>query len=154
PTGAANMALYGKMASTTYQDYPEAKLIVLWGINPSVTGIHLVPYIKAAQSRGAKLVVVDPRETQLAHSADMHLAVKPGTDVAVALAIHRYLFTNGYADEAFLKAHTGGAEQLRDRAEPWTIDAAAALSGIDAAQLEAVAKLYATTSPALMRCGW
>src|SRR5436305_12806661 len=54
PTGAANMALYGKMASVTYQDYPEAKLIVLWGINPSTTGIHLIPYIREARSRGAK----------------------------------------------------------------------------------------------------
>ena len=63
------------MASITYQDYPEAKLIILWGINPSATGIHLVPYINDARSRGAKLVVIDPRSTQLARSADVHLAV-------------------------------------------------------------------------------
>src|SRR3954447_25527242 len=77
PTGAANLALYGKMPSVVYQDYPEAKLIVLWGINPSATGIHLVPYIKDAQARGAKLVVIDPRSTQLARAADVHLAIKP-----------------------------------------------------------------------------
>src|SRR5262249_37591125 len=92
PTGAATMALYGKMPSITYQDYPEAKLIVLWGVNPSASGIHLVPFVRAAQKRGAALVVIDPRSTQLARSADIHLAVRPGTDVAVALAIHRYLF--------------------------------------------------------------
>ena len=102
PTGAANMALYGKMPSVTYQDYPEAALIVLWGVNPSASGIHLVPYVREAQKRGATLVVVDPRTTALARSADLHLAVKPGTDVAVALAIHRHLFENGHADEAFL----------------------------------------------------
>src|SRR5579871_1238180 len=68
PTGTANMALYGKMPSVSYQDYPDAKLIVLWGVNPSVTGIHLVPYIREAQSRGAKLVVIDPRTTPLARS--------------------------------------------------------------------------------------
>ena len=51
--------------------------------------------------------------------------VKPGTDVAVALAIHRYLFANGYADEAFLREHTRGADTLRERAEPWTIERAA-----------------------------
>ena len=66
PTGAANMALYGKMASVTYQDYPEAKLIILWGVNPSASGIHLVPYVREAQKRGAKLVVIDPRTTPLA----------------------------------------------------------------------------------------
>ena len=154
PTGAANMALYGKMPSVTYQDYVEAKLIVLWGVNPSASGIHLIPYVREAQKRGARLVVVDPRSTPLARSADVHLAVKPGTDVAVALAIHRYLFANAYADEAFLTAHTRGAEKLRERAEPWTIDRAAELAGIDPSQLEQVAKLYATTTPALVRCGW
>src|SRR5438445_560279 len=101
PTGAANMALYGKMPSVTYQDYPDATLIVLWGVNPSASGIHLVPYVREAQSRGTTLVVVDPRSTPLARLADLHLAVRPGTDVALALAIHRYLFANGHADEAF-----------------------------------------------------
>jgi len=154
PTGAANMALYGKMASITYQDYPDAKLIILWGINPSVTGIHLVPYLRDAQSRGAKLVVIDPRATQTAHAADVHLAVKPGTDVAVALAIHRYLFANGFADEAFLREHTIGADKLRERADPWTPARAAEVAGVDAAALERVARLYAESSPALIRCGW
>jgi len=136
PTGAANMALYGKMASVTYQDYPDAKLIILWGINPSATGIHLLPYIREAQSRGAKLIVIDPRTTALAKSADIHLPVKPGTDVAVALAIHRHLFANGFADDAFLREHTIGADKLRERAEPWTMTRAAEVAGIDANALE------------------
>ncbi len=154
PTGTANMALYGKMPSVTYQDYPEARLIILWGVNPSASGIHLIPFLREAQKRGARLVVIDPRRTQLARSADVHLAVKPGTDVAIALAIHRYLFATGHADEAFLREHTRGADRLRERAEPWTIERAAALAGIDAAALQAVADLYATSSPALLRCGW
>ena len=116
PTGTANMALYGKMPSVTYQDYPEAALIVLWGVNPSASGIHLIPYVRDAQKRGAKLVVVDPRTTPLARSADVHLAVNPGTDVVVALALHRHLFATGRADETFLREHTRGAERLRERA--------------------------------------
>src|SRR6266542_965203 len=139
PTGAANMALYGKMPSVTYQDYPEARLIILWGVNPSASGIHLIPYVREAQKRGAKVVVVDPRTTPMAKSADVHLAVKTGTDVAVALAIHRHLFTRGYTDERFLRDHTRGAEQLRERAEPWTFSRAAEVAGIDAATLEQVA---------------
>src|SRR5262245_1899972 len=98
PTGAANMALYGKMASVTYQDYPSAELIILWGVNPSASGIHIVPYLREAKQRGAKLVVIDPRSTQHARAADIHLAVRAGTDVAVALSIHRYLFEEGFAD--------------------------------------------------------
>jgi len=154
PTGTANLALYGKMASITYQDYPEAKLIILWGVNPSASGIHLVPYVREAQKRGAKLVVVDPRTTALARSADVHLAVRPGTDLAVALAIHRHLFASGGADADFLRAHTQGADQLHQRAEPWTFERAAETAGIERGSLERVAKLYAETAPALIRCGW
>ena len=154
PTGAANQALYGKMPSVTYQDYPEAALIVLWGVNPSASGIHLVPYVREAQKRGATLVVVDPRTTALARSADLHLPVKPGTDVAVALAIHRHLFENGHADDAFLREHATGADRLRERAAPWTIERAADVAGLDRSALERFAALYAAKSPALIRCGW
>src|SRR5262249_15416914 len=90
----------------------------------------------------------------LARSADVHLPVKVGTDVVVALAIHRYLFANGHADEAFLRAHTHNADKLRERAEPWTIEAAARRAGIDPAALEQGARAYAERSPALIRCGW
>jgi anaerobic selenocysteine-containing dehydrogenase len=154
PTGAANMALYGKMASVTYQDYPEARLIILWGVNPSASGIHIIPYLREAQKRGATLVVIDPRTTPLARGADMHLAIKTGTDVVVALAIHRYLFENGYADRAFLSEHASGADVLRERAEPWTFERAAEVSGVDASAIEALATLYARSSPALIKCGW
>jgi anaerobic selenocysteine-containing dehydrogenase len=154
PTGAANMALYGKMPAVSYEDYPHASLIVLWGVNPSTSGIHLVPYVRAAQARGARLVVIDPRTTPLARSADVHLAVRPGTDVAVALAIHRHLFESGRADELFLGEHTHNADRLRERAGPWTFDRAAGTAGIEADALESVAELYATSTPALIRCGW
>jgi anaerobic selenocysteine-containing dehydrogenase len=80
--------------------------------------------------------------------------VRPGTDVAVALAIHRHLFERGHADAAFLSEHTHGGEQLRERAAPWTFDRAAEVAGVDAALLERVAQLYAESSPALIRCGW
>jgi len=154
PTSTASQNLYGKMASVGYQDYPEARFILLWGANPSASGIHLVPYIREAQRRGATLVVVDPRVTPLAKQADIHLAVRPGTDLVVALAIHRYLFEEGHADEAFLSEHTRGAERLRERAREWTFDRAGAEAGIDPAVLRRVAEMYATASPALVRCGW
>jgi len=153
-TGAANLALYGKMPGVVYQDYPLAKLIILWGVNPSASGIHLVPYIKQAQANGSTLVVVDPRSTSLAKKADLHLAIRPGTDLPIALALHRVLFDEGHADLAFLDAHTRGADRLRASAAPWTIESAAAEAGIDPAALRRLADLYATQSPALVRCGW
>src|SRR5688500_12662861 len=124
-TGAANSAMYGKMASVTYLDFSDARLIVIWGANPSATGIHLVPHIREAQRRGAQLIVVDPRTTQLARLADIHLAIRPGTDLPVALAIHRHLFETGGADSEFIATYTRGADRLREKAKPWTFERAA-----------------------------
>ena len=154
PTGAASLGLYGKMAGVTYVDYVHAQLIVLWGVNPSASGIHLVPYLKEAQKAGARLVVVDPRATALARQADLHIAPKPGTDLPLALALHRFLFEGGFADRAFLEEHTRGAEELRSRAREWTIDRAAKVAGIDPAALTRFAEMYRDASPALVRCGW
>jgi anaerobic selenocysteine-containing dehydrogenase len=154
PTGAANLALYGKMAGVVYQDYVHAKLIVLWGVNPSASGIHLIPYVRQAQETGATLVVIDPRRTSLAKKADLHLAPRPGTDLPLALALHRVLFEEGHADASFLAAHTHGADRLRAAAAPWTIENAAAEARVDPADLRRLADLYAASSPALIRCGW
>jgi anaerobic selenocysteine-containing dehydrogenase len=154
PTGAANMGLYGKMPSVSYLDYPHARLIVMWGMNPSASGIHALPFIKEAQRNGAALVVIDPRATPLSRTADLHLAVRPGTDLPVALALHRVLFEEGHADAAFLDQHTTGADRLRARAAEWTIERAAEVAGIHAPDLRRFADLYAGTSPALVRCGW
>jgi len=154
PTGAANLALYGKMAGVAYADYPDARLIILWGVNPGASGIHLVPFLNEARAAGAKIVVIDPRRTSLAKKAFLHLQVHPGTDLPVALALHRVLFEEGHADQAFLAAHTTGADRLRAAAEPWTIERAAREAGIDAADLRQLADLYINTSPALVRCGW
>ena len=154
PTGAANLGLYGKMPGVSYPDYPHARLIVLWGVNPSASGIHLVPYVMEAQRAGARLVVIDPRATSLARQADLHLAVRPGTDLPVALAVHRYLFDTGRADQEFLATHTTGADALRARAAEWTLERAAEIAGIDAEALGRFAELFAETSPAVIRCGW
>jgi anaerobic selenocysteine-containing dehydrogenase len=154
PTGAANLAMYGKMPSVTYADFPEARLIILWGANPSTSGVHLVSHIREAQRRGATLIVIDPRTTPLAKQADIHLAVRPGTDLPVALSVHRYLFEEGHADETFLQAHTRGAEHLRDRAREWTFERAAAEADVSVEALRRIAELYATTRPAVIRCGY
>jgi anaerobic selenocysteine-containing dehydrogenase len=153
-TGAANGAMYGKMASVTYHDFSEAALIVVWGANPSASGIHLVPHIREAQRRGAKLIVVDPRTTQLAKLADLHLAIRPGTDLPVALAIHRHLFETGGANSEFIAAYTHGADRLRAKAYEWTFERAAEEAGVTAREIQRAAELYAGISPAVIRCGW
>ena len=154
PTTAVTAALYGRMAGVAYEDYRHARLIVIWGANPSTSGFHLVPHVRQAARDGAAVVVIDPCRTPLARRADIHLAVRPGADVVVALAIHRFLFEHGFADEAFLAEWTHHADELRRRASEWTFERAAAVAEVDPDLLEKVAELYAETSPAVIRCGW
>jgi len=153
-TGAAATGLYGKMPGTALEDYEHAALIVLWGVNPSASGIHLVPILDAARAKGARLVVVDPRRTPLAAKADLHLAVRPGADLPVALAVARWLFENGRADLGFLESQATGWERLREKAAEWTPERAAAVAGVEASDVERLAALYAASSPAVIRCGW
>lgn len=153
-TSRAQQGLYGMMPGVDVRDYVHASLIVVWGFNPHASGIHLVPVLKEARERGAKLVVVDPRRTPLAKTADLHLGLRPGTDVVLALALTRWLFEPDRADHTFLDAHTTGAETLRERAQPWTIERAAETSGLATEDIEAFASMYADASPAVIRCGW
>ncbi len=153
-TGRASAGLYGKMPGVAFADFPAARLIVLWGVNPSASGIHLVPIIQEAQRQGARLVVIDPRRTNLAKKADLHLAPKPGTDLPLALSMIRWLFAEGKADLDFLATHSTGGDELRRRAEDWTFTRAAEVTGVAAEEIERFARLYAESSPAVVRCGW
>lgn len=154
PTGVAATSMYGKMAGVAYGDYEHAKLIIVWGANPSASGIHLVPHIKHAQQQGARIVVIDPRRTALARQADLHLALKPGTDLPVALALIREFFETSRADQTFLRDHATGVDQLRALASPWSIERAATEAGISADDLRTLFTWYADATPAVIRCGW
>ena len=153
-TTAAVRGLYGVMPGVALEDYVHARLIVLWGVNPSATSIHLVPVIERAREAGAVLVVVDPRRTPLARRADLHLPLRPGTDLPVALAAIGALFARGHANGGFLAAHTTGADELAARAARWSIDDAAREAGIEPALLDRFVELYAQAAPAVIRVGW
>ena len=154
PSTAAALGLYGKMAGVALEDYEHAQLAIVWGANPSSTGIHLVPILRAARARGGKLVVVDPRRTPLARQADLYLQPRPGTDLCLALALHRELFRSGDADLEFLAEHATGVDELRRRAEPWTFERAAEVTGVPATDIARCYDWYSGSSPAVIRCGW
>ena len=153
-TTAATQGMYGKLPGIALEHYAHAKLIVLWGINLSATGIHSVPVITQARANGAKLVVIDPRSTPLARTADLHLALRPGTDLPVALAVIHALFERGHADRAFLAKHAAQVDELEKRAAAWPIERAAAEAGIEPGDLDRFVELYAAASPAAIRCGY
>lgn len=154
PSGAATRLLTGKMPGCAPQDLEHSRLILMWGANPSASGIHHLPPVWRAQKAGATLVVVDPRRTPLAERADLHLAIRPGTDLPLALSVIRALFEEGGADLDFLAQHTTGAEGLRAAASRWSFQAAAAECGVPEAQIRALYELYREIRPAVVRCGW
>ncbi len=154
PTGAAAMALYGRMASADFPDVAQARFVVLWGANPKHSNIHLMPYLKAAREAGARVALVDPRRTLGRRWIDFHLPLLPGSDAAVALAMIGHLERIGRVDRAFLEAHTVGSERLLARAREWTLERAAARAGVEARRIAAFAEEYAAADPAMIRCGW
>lgn len=154
PTGTTYRAMFGTMGGVPPEDYRLARAIVLWGVNPSATGIHLVPHVQAAQRAGAFVAVIDPCRTPLARTAAVHLRPMPGTDVVLALAMINELLQTGRADRAFLAAHTNGLDELARAAAAYPLPRAAQICDVPARDIAAVVDAYAAASPAVIRCGW
>jgi anaerobic selenocysteine-containing dehydrogenase len=154
PSGAVARGMYGKMPGVAHEDYPRARCIVVWGANPKASQIHLVPFLKQARAAGAFVAVVDPQRHFSAREVDLHLPVRPGTDLPVALALIRRWREEGRLDTGFLDRHAAGAEPLLAAAAEWSLDAAAEEAGVAAADLARLADAYAGASPALIRTGW
>jgi anaerobic selenocysteine-containing dehydrogenase len=153
-TTAALDALYGKMPGTAFEDFEQAQFILIWGANPANSNIHLVPFLKAARKRGARIAVVDPRSILGDSLVDFSLRVYPGSDVAVALAMIRHLEQHGLVDRAFLSRYTTGWEKLLACAEEFPLDRAAQAARVPAGEIARLAEAYAAADPALLRCGW
>ena len=148
---AAINATYGAGRAPNPRDVIHSKLVVIWGHNPASTGPHFMPLLRDAQRNGAKVIVIDPRRTLTARSADLHIAPKPATDAALALGMMHVIFRDNLHDEAWLDANTLGWRGLRDRAMAWPPERAADETGVAAAQIEELARLYATTKPAMLK---
>ncbi|MBU6498519.1 MAG: molybdopterin oxidoreductase family protein [Rhodospirillales bacterium] len=137
------------------REMQHADLIIVWGGNPVNTQVNVMTHIsKARKQRGARLVVVDPYRTGTAQAADMHIALRPGTDGALACAVMHVAFRDGYADRAYMAefADTPAALEahLASRGPDW----ASAITGLPVAQIEAFAKLYCATERAFIRVGY
>ena len=139
--------LVGEMTNDP-QSLLEAKLIVAWGYNPVSSSIHTWEIVRAAQRRGARLVVVDPYRSRTAQQADTHIAIYPGTDGALALGMLHLILREGLEDADYVTRYTSGLEELRAHVAEWTPERTAEVTGIEALEVVALARGYATTKPA------
>lgn len=152
--GAGYKATVGKAIGFDPEAVVHARFIVAWGANIVSSNVHLWPFIEEARRRGAKLVTIDPFRSKTAEKSDQHLAIRPGTDGALALAMMHVIFRDGLEDPEYLAKHTLGAEKLRDRVREWTPSRAAGLTGLDAAAIEAFSRQYAATQPSALRINY
>ena len=127
-------------------------LVVIWGGNPVNTQVNVMTHAMAARKRGAKLVVVDPYRTGTAAQADMHLAVRPGTDGALACAVMHVLFAEGYADWPYLRKYTDAPDELAAHLASRTPQWAAGITGLAVEEILAFARLYGATKKSFIRC--
>lgn len=129
-------------------------LIVVWGTNPVATHVNLMSHVARARKRGAGLVVIDPYRSGTAQQADLHLAVRPGTDGALACAVMHILFRDGWADRAYLAAHSDAPSELEQHLEARGPDWAAAITGLAVDQIESFAKRYGEAVAPWVRFGF
>ena len=144
---------YGTVPGIPLQQVSNSKLIIVWGNNATVCNLHLMRHINKARHEGAKVVVIDPKRTRVAEQADLHLAVKPGTDVVLALCIARALEELGAIDHEFVKTHVLGYEAFRDVAAQFSIAEASRICGLAEIDIQQLISWYQLLNPAVIAWG-
>jgi len=152
--GEALTATYGGKIGMHVEHFAESKLIVIWGSNSIASNLHFWTFAQAAKRNGAKLVCIDPRRTETADKCHQHIALLPGTDGALALALMHELVVNDWLDHDYIERHTEGWPKLRERALQWPPERAAEVCGITAEEIRGLARDYGNTSPAAIRLNY
>lgn len=141
--GSGNKKAFGiDRTANSWADIPKAEIVWIAGSNVSECFPTLNHYIWRARDCGAKLVVVDPRVTPIARTADLHLAIRPGSDSALNQAILHELIVNGDVHQVFVEQYCTGWEELRESVTACTPEWAANICGIDADQIRRAARLW------------
>ena len=141
----------GSGLSTDPATVVHSRYVILWGTNTRLTNRHLWPFVEEARANGAKVVVIDPIRTVTADAADWFLHLRPGTDVALIMGMIHVIVRESWVDQDYVDRFAKGFESLVERAASWTPQRAAEVCGIDANDVETLAREYATTTPALIR---
>lgn len=150
----ALVATLGGKLGMHVENFAHSKLILIWGSNSITSNLHFWTFAQQAKRNGAKLVCIDPRKTETADKCHQHIALLPGTDGALALGLMHELIANDWLDHDYIERHTEGWPALRDRALQWPPERAAAVCGITADEVRALARDYATTKPAAIRANY
>ena len=156
--GDALAATYGGKLGMHLEHFAESRVILVWGSNSIASNLHFWTFAQQAKRAGAVLWCIDPRRTETADKCHHHLALRPGTDGALALALMHELVVQGWVDEDYVARRVqqgeGGWPALRERALQWPPERAAAVCGVPADQIRALARDYGTLEPAAIRLNY
>jgi anaerobic selenocysteine-containing dehydrogenase len=157
PRRIAAYVTYGQSAATGPDqaadlDYPPAS-VMLWAANTTISDLPGYIRLEEAITHGTKLIVIDPRKTNFALRADLWLQPRPGTDLALALAIINVILNEGLYDNSFVTKWTLGFDKLRQHVRANTPMWAEKVTWVPAKKIEAAARMYAMTKPACIRDG-
>lgn len=146
---------FGTIICNDPEDMVNSKYLIVWGANPSWCSVHSMYFIRQAQERGCKIVVIDPLLSQTAAKADWYIQIKPSTDGALALGMARYILDNGLYDGEWLAKNSKGAEEFLSYVKNnITLEWAAEKTGIPQVVIETLAREYATAKPANIWIGY
>ncbi|MBK8071355.1 MAG: molybdopterin oxidoreductase family protein [Ramlibacter sp.] len=134
--------------------FAESRLILIWGSNSIASNLHFWRLAQEAKRNGARLVCIDPRRSETAEKCHEHIALRPGTDAALALALMHELIVHDWLDHDYIARHTVGWEALRERALQWPPARAAQVCGVPEEQIVNLARDYGTTRPAAIRLNY
>lgn len=134
--------------------FAESRLIVIWGSNSIASNLHFWRHVQAAKRAGAKIICIDPRKSETAEKCHEHIALLPGTDAALALAVMHELVVHDWLDHDYIAQHTLGWDALRERALQWPPERAAAVCGIPVEQVRSLARDWGTLKPAAIRVNY
>jgi anaerobic selenocysteine-containing dehydrogenase len=143
----------GPTAGVDPESFIFSKYIIIWACNSVSTNLHHWRIVREAQKNGAKVVVIDAYSSRTAKEADWHIAPKPGTDGALAMAMIHTIIEEGLVDQDYVDNYTVGFDELKDRAKTRTPAWAAEITGIPEDLIRKLAREYATSQPSAIRLG-
>jgi formate dehydrogenase major subunit len=148
--GVANTWGYGAMTNS-YNDIRNAKTMVIMGGNPAEAHpVSLQHVLEGKELNRSNVIVIDPRMTRTAAHATEYVRIRSGTDIPVIWGMLHHIFKNGWEDKEFIRQRVYGMDDIRKEVAKWTPEEVERVSGVPGAQLERVAKLFATEKPATL----
>ncbi|SNT10189.1 Anaerobic selenocysteine-containing dehydrogenase [Anaerovirgula multivorans] len=150
----AQTADFGNVLGHDPHDHLNAKTIIIWGRNPAFTNAHLVPFLKEAQKKGTKIVVIDPIKTATASFSDYYYQVRPETDGYLAMAMGKIILEEKSYDEAFVMNHCNGFDDYKNYLNELQLETLIEPTGLMREDVYELTSLYADNKPSSIILGY